>query len=105
MLFVASSTLHLVGFAAQQNNALGRLNAAIEARMADPDGTNWNEKVLGAYGMDLCCYGRALNKNQRRSLTVHQSTRSSTTTAPGSSHTPLSSSRLNWCDFSGIPHF
>jgi hypothetical protein len=39
MLFVASSTLHLVGFAAQQNNALGRLNAAIEARTADPDGT------------------------------------------------------------------
>jgi hypothetical protein len=55
MLFVASSTPHLVGFAAQQINALGRLNAAIEARMAEPDGTKlerestqsiWNGFVL-----------------------------------------------------------
>jgi hypothetical protein len=55
MPFVAGSTLHLVGSAAQQNNALGTLNAAIEARMADPDGTKlerestlsiWNGFVL-----------------------------------------------------------
>jgi hypothetical protein len=75
MPFVANSTLYLVGFAAQQNNALGTLDAATEARMAEPDGTELGREITQSVCNGFVLLWKGI---EQESMAVTHSTSSNT---------------------------